>query len=100
MSSRNHAILSFLSLIAAVSNVTSAKSLYVINDTEGFTLEAYKIEGTNLAWQTEYTCYSQPYGGAVGLALDESEYGIIERVIRREYQHRDGIEQWKSGEQT
>ncbi len=75
MTSRKHAILSLLSLIAAASNVGWAKSVYVINDTNARTLQAYKIEGANLTWQTGYTCYSQVSGGAVGVALDESEYG-------------------------
>ena len=74
---RKYTILSFLWLIAAPSNFGWAKSLYVINDTETLTLQAYKIEGTNLIWQTQYTCVSQVSGGAVGIALDESEYGAF-----------------------
>ena len=75
MISRKHTILSLLWLIAAFSNVGWAKSVYVINDTAALTLQAYKIDGTNLVWQAGYTCVSYVSGGAVGIALDESVYG-------------------------
>ncbi len=77
MTSCKHTILSLLWIIAAASNAGWAKSLYVINDTEALTLQAYKIEGANLLWQVEYTCVSQVSVGAVGVALDESEYGTF-----------------------
>ena len=55
----------------------NAKSVYVINDTEVSTLRAYKIADTNLIYQKDYHCESFPLRnkGAVGLTLDESEYG-------------------------
>jgi hypothetical protein len=66
----------FLS-VAGLNQKIQAKSLYVINDTYTSQLRAYKVDGTSLAYQTDYVCYSAPGGGAgaVGIAIDESDYG-------------------------
>jgi hypothetical protein len=52
-----------------------AKSLYVISDTSATPsrLRAYDIDGTSLVYQTGYNCVTGT--SAVGLAIDESEYG-------------------------
>lgn len=70
-------ILSVIILALTFTQTTQAKSVYVITDTEDSNLAAYKIEDANLVWQTNYICASHPGGdtGAVGLAIDESEYG-------------------------
>ena len=76
MGSHKRTIVSLLSVIALASNMGWAKSLYVINDTAALTLQAYKIRGTSLSWQQDYTCLSADWG-AVGIAIDESEYGAF-----------------------
>jgi hypothetical protein len=56
----------------------ASKSVYVINDTLTSRLKAYKVEGSSLVWQKDYVCHFSRGGGefgAVGLAIDESEYG-------------------------
>lgn len=69
--------ISFLVIIGITKTSLAVKSVYVINDTETSHLQAYKIEGTNLIYQIDYSCVSDPPGniGSVGLAIDESEYG-------------------------
>jgi len=61
----------------AIPDIAKTKSVYVINDTEKSELQVYKIDGANLIYQTGYTCRFDPAGvtGAVGIAIDESEYG-------------------------
>ena len=57
--------------------IAQAKSVYVINNTITSQLRAYKVDGTSLAYQTDYNCESVPGSGvgAIGIAIDESEYG-------------------------
>jgi len=64
-------------LVLTLTQTTQAKSVYVINDTITSQLQAYKIEDSNLVWQADYVCKTEPTGGmgAVGLAIDESQYG-------------------------
>jgi predicted outer membrane repeat protein len=83
--------LTILSLIILAASVTHARSVYVINDTEFSQLQAYKIEDTNLILQADYICRSDPCGsaGAVGLAIDESEYGEFLFIT---FEHEDKIE--------
>ena len=68
-----------LMFVCTILGIAKAKSVYVINDTVESELQAYKIDGTNLIYQVGYTCRFDPAGltGAVGLALDESEYGAF-----------------------
>ena len=70
-------ILTILSL--AIFENVRAKSVYVISNTETSQLQAYEILDANLIWQNNYVCESDPPGviGAVGLAIDESEYAAI-----------------------
>jgi hypothetical protein len=49
-----------------------AKSVYVINNIDTSQLRVYEIDDANLVYQTDYNCGTN---GAVGLAIDESEYG-------------------------
>ena len=65
--------------VCAIPEIAKAKSVYVINDTEKSELQAYKIDGTNLTHQVDYVCELGDTGasGAVGVALDESEYGAF-----------------------
>jgi len=53
------------------------KSVYVTSDTLTSQLQSYKIEGSTLVYQTDYTCLLSPSDeyGAVGIAIDESGYG-------------------------
>lgn len=76
MASLKHT-LTILSLIILATSIAEAKSVYVISDTETSQLRAYKVDGANLVYQTGYVCESDPPEsiGAVGLAIDESEYG-------------------------
>jgi len=69
--------LRILSLIFLVVSTTAGRSVYVINDTTNSQLQAYKIEDANLIWQANYVCKTETVVGigAVGLAVDESEYG-------------------------
>ena len=71
------AILSITIIFTILTGTTLAKSVYVISDTTDSNLAAYKIDGSSLVHQTNYICQSHPGGGmgAVGLAIDESEYG-------------------------
>ena len=66
-----------LVFVCVIYSISQAKSVYVINDTVESELQAYKIDGANLIYQAGYICRFDPAGltGAVGLALDESEYG-------------------------
>ena len=59
-------------LLLTLPQITHAKSVYVISDTETSHIQAYKIDDTNLVYQTDYVCQSAPSGGtgAVGLAID------------------------------
>ncbi|MBA7629096.1 hypothetical protein ES703_36594 [subsurface metagenome] len=52
------------------------KSVYVVSDTYTSELRAYKIEGSTLVYQTNYSCLLNPSGeyGSVGVAIDESGY--------------------------
>ena len=70
----------FVSLIVFLfinTSITFARSVYVISDTEDSKMQAYIIEGTSLTYQKDYICGLDPSGGAgaVGLAIDDSEYG-------------------------
>ena len=58
-------------------SITFARSVYVISDTVDSVLQVYEIEDTNLTYQKDYTCQAAEYEdrGAVGLAIDYSEYG-------------------------
>ena len=92
-------------ILANLSNSSyAAKSVYVISDTWPSNLQAYKIEGTTLVYQTDYTCLSDPEGliGAIGIAIDESRYGqflfitfeeseVIEIVNARTMQYVDFV---------
>jgi hypothetical protein len=64
----------FVIIFAVFASTAQAKSLYVISDTSASPsrLRAYEIDGTSLVYQTGYNCGT---GSAVGLAIDESEYG-------------------------
>lgn len=70
---KKHA-LTILSVIILAASMTHAKSVYVINDTGSSEMQAYKVEDTNLVYQIDYHFASED-SGAVGLAIDESEYG-------------------------
>ncbi len=67
----------FYLLIPLVIPAKAAKSVYVISDTLISQLKAYKVDGTNLIYQNDYVCVSDPptTAGAIVLAIDESEYG-------------------------
>lgn len=107
MISYKHTLITLSIIILAVTfpQITQAKSLYVISNTETSRLQAYKIEDTTLVHQTDYVCESDPYGntGAVGLAIDESDYGqflfvtfegtnIIELVNAKTMEYVDVVE--------
>ena len=65
-------------MICIIVNAANAgKSVYVISNTKTSEIQAYKIEDSNLVYQTNYICQLDPSGstGAVGLAIDESEHG-------------------------
>ena len=64
-------------VVLAFFQTTQGKSVYVISNTETSQIKVYKIDGTNLTYQIDYVCELDPSGnmGAVGLAIDESEYG-------------------------
>jgi DNA-binding beta-propeller fold protein YncE len=64
---------SLVIILAVFAGTAQAKSLYVINNTNTPQLRAYRIDGTSLVYQTDYFCESGT--SAVGLAIDESEYG-------------------------
>jgi uncharacterized repeat protein (TIGR01451 family) len=71
-------VILFLFILTIISGTSyAAKSVYVISDTQTSRLYAYKIDGTNLIYQTDYNCSLDPPddAGAVGLVIDESEYG-------------------------
>jgi uncharacterized protein YjiK len=76
MNSKRHTLTTIFLLVVIFSTTQTilAKSVYVINDTDDSQLQAYKIEGANLVYQTYYNLKSS-YWGSVGLAIDESEYG-------------------------
>jgi 6-phosphogluconolactonase (cycloisomerase 2 family) len=61
-------------LFACYAETTHAKSLYVISDTDNSQMQTYKIDGTGLIHQTDYTFDTW---GPVGLAIDESSYGAF-----------------------
>jgi hypothetical protein len=65
----------FVIIFAVFASTAQAKSLYVISDIDASPsrLRAYDIDGTSLVYQTGYNCVSGT--SAVGLAIDESEYG-------------------------
>jgi len=63
-----------LTFIVTVGPAHAAKSVYVISDTEVSEMEAYRIDGANLIWQTDYDFVSSAWG-AVAIAIDDSEYG-------------------------
>jgi hypothetical protein len=71
------AILYLFILIGLEVPTVSSKSVYVISDTQISELFTYKIDGTNLDYQTDYICELDPpdTSGAVGIAIDESVYG-------------------------
>ncbi len=79
MFSNKHTLSILLLTILAIgyTETAQAKSVYVVNDTETSEIQAYKVEDSNLVYQTDYVCQSDTPGatGAVGLAIDESEYG-------------------------
>jgi hypothetical protein len=62
--------------VLMISETAHAKSVYVISNTETSQLKAYEVQDANLTWQANYVCESDPIGivGAVGLAIDESNY--------------------------
>ncbi len=64
-------------LIISSIPVYANKSVYVINNTLTSQLQAYRIEGSTLVYQTDYTCLLDPLGeyGAIGITIDESGYG-------------------------
>jgi uncharacterized repeat protein (TIGR01451 family) len=60
-------------LFVYFAETTHAKSVYVISGTDYLQqMQAYKIDGTNLIHQTDYTFDTW---GPVGIAIDESDYG-------------------------
>jgi hypothetical protein len=63
----------FVIIFGVFAGTIQAKSVYVINNTNTSQLCAYRIDGTSLVYQTDYFCESGT--SAVGLAIDESEYG-------------------------
>ena len=79
MSSNKIFLISFMIAFFIVGIIIKAKadSVYVIENTEISRLQAYKIEGDSLIYQTDYICENDPIGltGAVGLALDNSTEG-------------------------
>jgi len=66
-----------LFVILIICTTAQAESVYVINDTTDSQLQAYKAEEPELVFQADYLCqtYFQPGVGAVGLAIDTSDYG-------------------------
>lgn len=65
--------LSLVIIFVVFAGTVQAKSVYVINNINTSQLQAYRIEDANLTYQTYYNCVSA--SGAVGIAIDESEYG-------------------------
>lgn len=95
-------VLSLTILITCISSTASAKSVYVISNTETSHLEAYEVQGSNLAPQTDYYCQSDPSGdtGAVGLAIDPASQilfvtfegeNVIELVDTKTMEYVDAI---------
>lgn len=76
MLSNSHAltILSLTIFLLNFPQTACAKSVYVISDTADSNLSAYKIQGTALAYQTNYLCQIDFL--AVGLALDSAS-GVL-----------------------
>ena len=67
--------ISYLFIFSGLAVPTKAgKSVYVISDTQTSRLQAYKIDGTNLIYQTDYICELDPSddAGAVAIAIDDS----------------------------
>ena len=79
MTSQRHTLTIILVLVVVLAffQTTQGKSVYVISNTETSQIQVYKINGSNLVHQTNYICKTDPSGltGAVGLAIDESQYG-------------------------
>ncbi|MHC4546431.1 MAG: hypothetical protein ACYTDW_13170 [Planctomycetota bacterium] len=79
MNSHKHFItaLTLTILTLTICENARAKSVYVISNTETSQLQAYEVQDANLILQANYICESDPIEivGAVGLAIDESEYG-------------------------
>ena len=76
------AILCIFIFICLEVPVVSAKSAYVISDTQISELSAYKVDGTSLDHQpqADYICESDPVGteGAIALAIDpNSEFLFV-----------------------
>lgn len=69
-------ISSLVILSTNLSGTARGRSVYVISNTEvpdeTSRIQAYKIDGNNLSYQETYT---SDIWGAVGLAIDASEYG-------------------------
>jgi len=78
-------------LVGLAVPIVAAKSLYVISDTQISEIFAYKIDGSNLTYQTKYFCQLDPIydDGAVGLAIDKSDYG---QFIFATFEYSDVIE--------
>ena len=78
MNSKKYSLKTILLFVVfGTTRIIFARSVYVINDTHSSILQAYKIDGNSLTYQIGYTCLSDPLGsiGAVGIAIDESDYG-------------------------
>jgi len=75
----HRAILCIL-LICGFADSAQGKSVYVINNTEESQLQVYKIEGTNLIYQADYTCKFDPpdeTGDLTGVVADECYFGLL-----------------------
>ena len=71
-------VILFLFILTDLSGTAyAAKSVYVIRNTETSQIYAYKVNGTNLIYQTDYNCVLDPPddAGAVAIAIDESDFG-------------------------
>jgi len=67
-------IFPLIALAFVFTETIQAKSVYVINDTEYSEMQAYKIDGASLTYQTQYDFVSEDWG-PVGIAIDESDWG-------------------------
>jgi 6-phosphogluconolactonase (cycloisomerase 2 family) len=97
-------VLCIIIVILNFTKIVQAKSVYVISNTEDSNVAAYKIQGTTLTHQVDYICQSDVSvdTGAVGVAVDESEYGqflfvtfedgnLIELVNAKAMQYVDAV---------
>jgi hypothetical protein len=70
-------ILFLIAIIFITSQITFGRSVYVISDTVTSEIQAYNVDANSLTYQADYICEldSPDNYGAVGIAIDESEYG-------------------------